>query len=113
ALWEDAAEGRLPDDPGALRESVTAHAEHAPLPVLRRLIEAVRDRERDSTPSASPAHRQEWRSVHGALHQAVALRGSRVALYDLRETVEETADPLPPSFLAAITVVGDASCLEP
>ncbi len=47
------------------------------------------------------------------LHQALAFRGSRVALYDLRETLEDAATPLPTSFLTALHVLGDASCLEP
>lgn len=110
ALWEDASEGRLPDDPAALRDALTAHADRTPLPVLRRMIECVRDREQTVTPET---RREQWRAVRGALHQAVALRGSRIALYDLRETVEGTTAPLPPSFLAAIHAVGDASCLEP
>jgi hypothetical protein len=109
ALWEDAADGRLPDEPASLREAVAVHAAEAPLAELRRIIEFVREREQES---AGP-RRQEWRTLRGALHQAVALRGSRIALYDLRETVEGSAEPLPPSFLAAMHVVGDASCLEP
>ena len=52
-------------------------------------------------------------ALRGALHQALALRGSRVALYDLRETLEERPARLPTSFLAALHVLGDASCLEP
>ena len=57
--------------------------------------------------------RAEWQSVRGALHQALALRGSRVALYDLRESLEQAAGTLPVSFLAALHVVGDRSCLDP
>jgi hypothetical protein len=110
ALWEDAAKGRLPDEPAALREALAAHVDRTPLPVLRRLIECVRDREQTATPAA---RRDDWQTLRGSLHQALALRGSRIALYDLRETVEGTAKPLPPSFLAAIHAVGDASCLEP
>jgi hypothetical protein len=33
-------------------------------------------------------------------------------LYDLRETVEAAHGPLPTSFLAALRVLGDASCIE-
>ena len=110
ALWEAAAEGRLPDNPADLRESMATRAATAPLPVLRRLIEAVRDRERAK---GSAPEQREWQAVRGALHQALALRGSRIALYDLRESVGATTDPLPPSFLAALTAVGDDSCLEP
>jgi hypothetical protein len=110
ALWQDASEGRIPDNPASLREAVAAHAGGAPLPVLRRIIESVRQVE-----EAAPAGelRAEWRSVRGAVHQALALRGSRLALYDLRETTESATEPLPPSFLAALQLVGDASCLEP
>jgi hypothetical protein len=110
ALWEDALDGRLPDDPGELREVLAIRGEQTPLPRLRRMIEFVRDREQTVT---VPARREEWQSVRGGLHQAVALRGSRIALYDLRETVERSAAPLPPSFLAAMHAVGDESCLEP
>ena len=52
-------------------------------------------------------------ALRGSLHQALAFRGSRVALYDLRETLEDAATPLPTSFLTALHVLGDASCLEP
>ena len=39
-------------------------------------------------------------------------RGSRLALYDLRDSLLET-ERLPVAFLAALEEVGDASCLEP
>ena len=39
-------------------------------------------------------------------------RGSRLALYDLRETLEAREAPLPVEFLAALSAIGDASCLE-
>jgi hypothetical protein len=108
ATWQDAVNGRLPDDPAALRAAADAEAPGAPLSVLQKMIDGLREREH-----ASPerlAH--EWRGMRGALHQALALRGSRVALYDLRESLAETSDPLPPSFLAALHAVGDASCLD-
>jgi hypothetical protein len=107
ALWEDAADGHLPDDPPALREAVAAHADRAPLATLHRILACVLDRERN----AAPSRREAWRTVRGALHQTLALRGSRIALYDVRETIERAGGPLPPSFLAAVQVIGDASCL--
>jgi hypothetical protein len=55
----------------------------------------------------------DWRAARGAVHQALALRGSRVALYDLRETFARASGPLPSSFLAAVTMIGDESCVEP
>jgi hypothetical protein len=108
ATWQDAMEGRLPDDPAALRDAAHAHAATAPLGVLQELIDQVQIREREEPDR--PAH--EWRGVRGALHQTLALRGSRVALYDLRESLAEATDPLPPSFIAALHAIGDESCLD-
>ena len=51
--------------------------------------------------------------MRGALHQALALRGSRIALYDLRETLDRSDGPLPSPFLGALQTIGDDSCLEP
>ena len=110
ALWEDAVAGRLPDDPASLRGAIPLHAEAAPLADLRRLIEALVAREQRE---ARQPIAQEWRAVRGALHQALALRGSRIALYDLRETLDRSDGPLPSPFLGALQVIGDDSCLEP
>jgi hypothetical protein len=109
ALWSDALDGRLPDDPAPLRELIAAKAATSPLSALQKLIDAARARDMTGT----PARREVWRTVRGALHQAIAQRGSRVALYDLRETLTAADGPLPLSFLAALQTVGDASCLEP
>jgi len=109
AVWTDAIDGRLPESPADLREALNAEAGSAPLNQLRKLVDAVRTREREASAQSRPG----WLALRGALHQALALRGSRVALYDLRETVEAAGTPLPASFLAALHVVGDASCLEP
>jgi hypothetical protein len=110
AIWQDALEGRLPDTPAMLRVVAQAKAPADALGALLKVIDAVRAHE-----GAIPAgpKREEWRAVRGALHQALALRGSRIATYDLRETLEEAREPLPVSFLAALHVIGDESCLEP
>ena len=110
ALWQDALAGHLPDGGRQLREAISARAADAPLADLRRLIEAIAERERTET---KPASLNDWRAARGAVHQALALRGSRVALYDLRETFERASSPLPSPFLAAVTIVGDDSCIEP
>jgi hypothetical protein len=109
ALWKDAVEGRLPDAPLELREALATRGASTPLNSLRALVDAVRARERE----ADDADRREWLSLRGALHQALALRGSRVALYDLRETLEERPSRLPTTFLTALHVLGDVSCVEP
>ena len=108
--WRDAVEGRLPDNPAALGDVVESHATASPLPVLRRLVEACAARERAA---GHQPDQDAWRSVRGALHQALALRDSRVALYDLRETIAAANGPLPHSFVAALHAIGDATCLEP
>jgi hypothetical protein len=110
ALWEDARAGHLPDRPDGLRESIAGRAATAPLADLRRLIEAVSAREAQAS---SPAAAREWVALRGAIHQALALRGSRIALYDLRDTFARAAAALPSSFLGAAQLAGDESCLEP
>ena len=109
AVWQDAIEGQLPDSPAALRDAVQARSAAAPLTTLQKLIDAIHAREGTE---GNPAMRTEWTAVRGAVHQALALRGSRVAVYDLRESLEQAHAPLPVSFLTAVHVVGDESCLE-
>ncbi|MFL6281381.1 MAG: hypothetical protein ACJ731_14795 [Vicinamibacterales bacterium] len=109
AIWEDALDGKLPDTPAILRDAADTRASAAALSALQKMIDAVRAREGMVT----GGRRAEWQTVRGALHQALALRGSHVAVYDLRESLEDARAPLPSSFLTALHVVGDRSCLEP
>jgi HEAT repeat protein len=103
-----AAEAGLQNDAGALRRALSRTDEDFPLPMLLRIVEQVRERE-----STEPDDRRiEWTMARAAAHLALANRGSRIALYDLRESLERTAAPLPVEFLAALSLVGDASCLE-
>jgi HEAT repeat protein len=53
-----------------------------------------------------------WTRARGRVHLELARRGSRIALYDLREAFEEARAPLPDDFLAALSKIGDESCLE-
>jgi hypothetical protein len=85
-----------------------SRAEGISLPVLLRIVERVRERE-----GTEPAARRDaWTMARAAAHVALATRGSRIALYDLRESLEQAAAPLPVEFLAALSLAGDASCLE-
>jgi len=108
AVWDEAIAGRLPDRPAALREALSTHATGASLTALQKLVEAIRTREGGAGPQAA-----EWLALRGAVHQVLATRGSRIALYDLRETLERSSAPLPVSFLSALHRIGDRSCLEP
>ncbi|CAN5696421.1 hypothetical protein BH18ACI5_BH18ACI5_23950 [soil metagenome] len=108
AIWQDALEGRLPDGAVVLRAVMLTRTAAVPLGALQKLVDAIRERESH----VDGPQRTEWLAVRGGLHQALALRGSTVAVYDLRETVAESTSPLPTTFLTALHVVGDQSCLD-
>jgi hypothetical protein len=105
---ESAAAGE-PADPRFLHELVPAGAADAPLPTLHRLVEVARDRE---AKAGAAAERVAWLAVRGSVHLALARRGSRVAVYDLREAIARAAEPLPGGFAEAAGLVGDSACLE-
>jgi hypothetical protein len=107
-LLKEAAEGTLPAEPAVLRLALTEAGAAVQPAVLQQVIERVRFREGAETGQL----RTEWTALRGAAHAALALRGSRAALYDLKETVESAREPLPVDFLGAMAALGDASCLE-
>jgi hypothetical protein len=111
ALVVNAAAQGLHDeavDGAAVRRALYDAADSVPLPVLQQLIEHLRERE-----SAEPIlQRSEWTAARAAAHLALASRGSRLALYDLRESLQ-AAGPLPIEFITAVAAIGDASCLQP
>jgi len=98
----------LPGDPDIAGAVVRDDGEKAALTTLKKAVEAIRVRERAA---ASPDERARWAVVRGAVHQLLAARNSRLALYDLRETLEQVKGPLPVGFLSAAAVIGDTSCL--
>lgn len=106
---ESAASGSLPDDPETIRRWLAGASGQVALPILHRLIEAIRTREAATTDAAG---RAAWTTARAAVHAALAERGSRVALYDLRETLEHST-LVPVEMLSALERIGDASCLEP
>lgn len=104
-----AAEDRLPDSPDQLREALASAGRAVPLARLLRIAERIRERE-----TAEPDRlRESWEAARAAAHLALAKRRSRVGVYDLREWLESTRTPLPLDAFAALTIVGDSSCLEP
>lgn len=109
AAIEAAAGGRLPSDPQLLLYLAGDVGPTAPLAVLHRLVTTLREQEaREAQEDRAAA----WRTVRGTVHGALARRDSRVALYDLRESIESTGEPLPHGYLDAAALVGDAACLE-
>jgi hypothetical protein len=103
-----AAEGTLPDDPVALGHAIAGAAGSIALPLLHHIVERIREREA----AEPPGRRAQWTNARAAAHLALASRGSRLALYDLRESLERATAPLPVEFLAALSLVGNAGCLE-
>jgi HEAT repeat protein len=109
AYLQAAIDLQLPDDPSALSAAVTEAGDTVALPLLSDLVRRVRERE-----AAEPAnHRAEWVSVRAAAHAALARRNSRLGLYDVRESLEAAAAPLPIEFLKVLAILGDTACLEP
>jgi hypothetical protein len=96
-------------DPTLLKDAVEAGGGRAPLTVLHRLVEVARLRE---TEARADADRYEWRAARAAVHLALANRASRVAIYDVRDTIASETGILPTDFVAAAGLVGDSGCLE-
>jgi HEAT repeat protein len=103
-----AAQAGLPNDPDALRHAIVRAGDAVALSLLLRIVERLREREA----LEPPARRPSWTTTRAAAHVALANRGSRLALYDLRESIEAATAPLPVEFLTALSTIGDASCLE-
>jgi hypothetical protein len=104
--WTAALQGQLPEHASQLRDLLPSRVSTMPLASLQKLIDAVRLREN------AVEHAEDWRAIRGTLHQALTARGSRLALYDLRESFAAASAPLPVSFLSAMQTIGDRSCLE-
>jgi hypothetical protein len=106
---EQASGAAITDDPRSVHDWLTAHTD-APLSRLHDLLSRLRERE---THEPEARRRGGWLAARGAVHALLARRGSRIALYDLREAFDAASGPLPVDFLAAAAAVGDATCLEP
>jgi hypothetical protein len=97
------------NDPEGLRRALLAeNGAGVPLTTLLALVQKLREREE----SERPGRRASWTTARAAAHATLAARGSRVALYDLKETLEAANEPLPVEFLTALSLIGDTSCLE-
>jgi hypothetical protein len=92
-----------------LRDWLETQRNVPPLELHRLIVELRESAERAQTPDDRD------RCVHarGVLHATLAAQGSKIAVYDLRETFELATGPLPLDYLNAVMTIGDASCLEP
>ena len=107
-VLDQAANLGLPDDPDTLHRAIGAVGNEVALTVLLKIVERVRERET----GMKGTERLKWSDVRAAAHAALANRGSRLGVYDLRESLEASAQDVPLEFLNALGLVGDASCLE-
>jgi hypothetical protein len=98
----------LPPQGEPLRRALAQAGETLTLPNLLTLVERLRDHER-SVPAAA---RSQWQAARAAAHLVLARRRSRVALFDLRETVHGAKEPVAMEFLSALEAIGDASCVD-
>jgi hypothetical protein len=101
-----AAEGHLPADPEVLRQALAA-SDDVPLADLHRVVQRLRDEERRAPGTAAG-----WQVARASVHQALAGRGSRLAVYDLRETIAQLGAATPVGVLSALQAVGDAAALD-
>lgn len=103
-----AVDGQLPPQGEPLRRALAQAGDELTLPNLLTLIERLRDHER-TLPAAA---RGQWQAARAAAHLVLAHRRSRIALFDLRETVERAKEPVAMEFLAALEAIGDGSCVD-
>jgi HEAT repeat protein len=108
---EAASRGELPDDAEALRSLLTQAGATVGLSVLHELILTLRTKERAVGAAEATDPSTDWIAARGLAHQVLADRNSRLAVFDLRDTFEHASSRLPLGFVAAITTIGDASCL--
>jgi hypothetical protein len=119
ARLKAAARGELPDDAKTVRALLADAGGTVALSVLHDLVLTLRAKERavsaaaslDAKAEADGAAELDWMAARAATHQALAERHSRLAVFDLRDTFEGASARIPLGFVAAITQVGDASCL--
>ena len=108
ARLEAFATGALTIDPEDLRRVIGSHGGAVPLTMLHRIIERVRAHEA----SVAPGQVEAWRVARATAHLGLAARGSRLAIYDLRETLEALGAQTPVGMLSALQQVGDSSVLD-
>jgi hypothetical protein len=103
-----AAAGDPGDDADALRRAIARAGAGTSVTTLHSMIDQIVAKERTAVGKA-----MHWAAARGAAHLALAQRGSRLGLYDLRDSLAAAQGTLPLEFLNALSLVGDASCLEP
>jgi hypothetical protein len=98
------------DDPDVLRRLLLEAGASVALSTLHELVLVFRRHERAALDDAMQVR---WESARAAVHVALSKRGSRLALFDLRDALNDASTEPLVDFVTAAASVGDASCLEP
>jgi len=104
--WLQSAPGSEPVE--LIRLAFEACSRTAPLSLIHAVVERARRMEQGGTDVEAEA----WRNLRGLAHQALGARGSRVALYDLRETVGKEPDRVTIGMLGALSALADRTDLD-
>lgn len=97
-------------DPAIVQALVGETGAAATLATLHALVQALDRRERAA---ATDAERAGWTLALGAAHHALAARGSRLAVLELRDALDRTPPERLGELIPAAEAVGDARCVEP
>jgi hypothetical protein len=97
-------------DPLIVRRLIGDAGSQATLATLHRLVLAIGHSARTA---ATDGERAGWSQALGAAHAALAARGSRLALVDLRDALERTPPERLGELVGAAAAIGDATCLAP
>ena len=97
-------------DPAMVRRLLGEAAGQATLATLHRLVLAIGHRTRVG---GTEAERAGWALALGSAHAALAARGSRLALGDLRDALARTPPERLGELIDAAAAIGDPACLPP
>ncbi|HEY8549780.1 MAG TPA: hypothetical protein VIL35_07495 [Vicinamibacterales bacterium] len=98
------------DDPAAVQELVAEAGARVSLSTLHTLVLRLADRERLADGASQKAA---WSVARADVHRTLGERGSRLALFDLRDSLERAPQEAIEALIAAARAVGDGSCLLP
>lgn len=97
-------------DPAIVQALIGEAGGAATLSTLHALVQTLDRRERAA---ATDAERAGWTLALGAAHHALAGRGSRLAVLELRDALERTPPERLGELIVAADAVADARCVEP
>jgi hypothetical protein len=92
-----------------VRDALLAHGAGIAVTDLHRLVERIRGHEQQEP--LAPADRDAWRGVRALAHRLLAERQSRLALYDLKEMLDQEEWAVSPDLIEAAAGIADAEAI--